>query len=91
MQNSDAAGLGENLAPAVTPPAGCWYSTLLAAGGLARGRRAAGSFWDFKMPWVVHSGCYLADPSAFLLLSVPVLCFLTLLPLKQKVRAFSFP
>lgn len=27
---------------------------LLAAGRLARGRRAAGSCWDFKVPQVVH-------------------------------------
>lgn len=34
--------------------------------------------------------CYAADPSAFVLLSVHVLCFLTLLPLKQTVNAFCF-
>lgn len=56
VQNGDAAGLREHLPPAVAPPAGCWYGhSLLAAGGVAGGRRAAGSCWDFKVPQVVHS------------------------------------
>ena len=54
VQNSDAAGLREHLPPAVASSAGCWYRILLASGRLARGRRVAGSCWDFKVPQVVH-------------------------------------
>lgn len=92
VQNGGAAGLREHLPPAVAPPAGCWYSTPCwqLAGWLEEGGQQAAA-GILRCHRLFTGSCYPADPSAFLLLSVPVLCFLTLLPLKQTVHAFFFP
>lgn len=91
-RTGDATGLREHLTPAVAPPAGCWYGILCwqLAGWLEEGgwQAAAGILRCHRL---FTGSCYPADPSAFLLLSVPILCFLTLLPLKQTVHAFLLP
>lgn len=92
VQNGDAAGLREHLPPAVAPPAGCWYGTLCwqLVGWLEEGGQQADA-GILRCHKLFTASCHLADPSAFLLLSVPILCFLTLLPLKQTVHVFWLP
>lgn len=74
----------ECLTPAVAPPAGHWD---LLAGWIQEARRQAAA-GILKCHRLFTGSCCPADPFAFLLLSVHILCFLTLLPLEAKSSHF---